>query len=131
MVESEADLLSEEVMLGAVTFGHDAMKAVVTAINELVAEAGVTKWEWEVEAEDADLKAKVEAAAKDGLMAAYAIADKMDRQAAVKEVKMLSIDALCDEEDENAPSAGDVAGAFGKLEKFLVRDHILVRQPTY
>jgi polyribonucleotide nucleotidyltransferase len=129
MVESEADLLSEDIMLGAVTFGHDAMKVVVTAINELVAEAGVTKWEWEVEAEDADLKAKVEAAAKDGLMSAYAIADKMARQAAVKEVKNAVIDSLCDEEDENAPSAGDVAGAFGKLEKFLVRDHILSGNP--
>jgi len=129
MVESEADLLSEEVMLGAVTFGHDAMKAVVNAINELVAEAGVTKWEWEAEAEDAGLKAKVEAAAKDGLMNAYSIADKMDRQAAVREVKNAVIESLCNEEDENAPSVGDVAGAFGKLEKFLVRDHILSGNP--
>jgi len=129
MVESEADLLSEEVMLGAVTFGHDALKAVVTAINELVAEAGVTKWEWEAQAEDTDLKARVEDAAKDGLMAAYAIADKMDRQAAVSEVKKAVIDSLCDDEDENAPTAGDVAGAFGKLEKFLVRDHILSGNP--
>jgi polyribonucleotide nucleotidyltransferase len=129
MVESEADLLSEEVMLGAVTFGHEAMKAVVTAINELVAEASVTSWEWEAQAEDTDLKEKVEAAAKDGLMAAYAIADKMDRQAAVSEVKKSVIEALCDEEDENSPSAADVAGAFGKLEKFLVRDHILSGNP--
>ncbi len=129
MVESQADLLSEEVMLGAVTFGHDALKTVVTAINELVAEADVTAWEWETEAEDTDLKAKVEAAAKDGLMAAYAIADKMERQAAVAEVKKSTIDALCDEEDENAPASGDVAGAVGKLEKFLVRDHILAGNP--
>ncbi|MFC1775759.1 polyribonucleotide nucleotidyltransferase [Pseudomonadota bacterium] len=129
MVESEADLLSEEIMLGAVTFGHEAMKAVVTAINELVAEAGVTKWEWEAEAEDTDLKAKVEAAAKDGLTAAYAIADKMDRQAAVGEVKKAAIESLCNAEDESAPSAGDVSSAVGKLEKFLVRDHILSGNP--
>jgi len=129
MVESQADLLSEEVMLGAVTFGHDALKAVVTAINELVAEADVTKWEWELEAEDADLKAKVEAVAKDGIMSAYSIADKMERQAAVGEAKKSVIDSLTDEDDENAPSAGDVAGAFGKLEKFLVRDHILSGNP--
>jgi polyribonucleotide nucleotidyltransferase len=129
MVESEADLLSEEIMLGAVTFGHDAMKAVVSAINELVAEAGVTKWEWEAQAEDLDLKAKVEASAKDGLVAAYAIADKMERQAAVGEVRNATIEALCDEEDEDAPSAADVSGAFGKLEKFLVRDHILSGNP--
>ncbi|MDX2428429.1 MAG: polyribonucleotide nucleotidyltransferase [Xanthomonadales bacterium] len=129
MVESEADLLPEEVMLGAVTFGHDAMKAVVTAINELVAEANVTKWEWEAAAEDADLKAKVETVAKEGLVAAYTIANKMERQVAVGEVKKAAIDSLCDEADENAPSASDVAGAFGKLEKFLVRDHILSGNP--
>ena len=129
MVESEADLLSEDVMLGAVTFGHDAMKAVVTAIKELVAEAGAEKWEWEAAAEDADLKAKVEAAGTEGLKAAYSIADKMDRQAAVSEVKAALIESLCNEEDENAPSAGDVAGALYKLEKFLVRDHILSGNP--
>ena len=129
MVESEADLLSEEVMLGAVTFGHDAMKAVVSAINELVAEAGVTKWEWEAEAEDEGLKSAVEAAAKDGLVAAYAIANKLERQDAVAEVKKSVIESLCNEEDENAPSASDVAGAFYKLEKFLVRDHILSGNP--
>jgi len=129
MVESEADLLSEEIMLGAVTFGHDAMKAVVAAINELVAEAGVTKWEWEAPAEDADLKAKVEGVAKDGLIAAYAIADKMDRQAAVADVRNSAIEALCNEEDEAAPSKSEVSGTFGKLEKFLVRDHILGGNP--
>jgi len=129
MVESEADLLPEEVMLGAVTFGHDAMKAVVTAINELVAEANVAKWEWEAAVEDVDLKAKVETVAKDGLVAAYTIANKLERQVAVGEVKKAAIDALCDEADENAPSASDVAGAFGKLEKFLVRDHILSGNP--
>ncbi|NNK99908.1 MAG: polyribonucleotide nucleotidyltransferase [Xanthomonadales bacterium] len=129
MVESEADLLPEDVMLGAVTFGHDAMKAVVSAINELVAEAGVEKWGWEAAAEDTDLKAKVEAAATDGLKAAYAIADKMERQAAVAEVKSSLIESLCNEEDENAPAAADVAGALYKLEKFLVRDHILSGNP--
>lgn len=129
MVESEADLLSEEIMLGAVTFGHDALKAVVTAINELVAEAGVTKWEWEAEAEDADLKAKVEAAATDGLKSAYAISDKMDRQAAVSALKESVIESLTDADDENAPSASDVGGAFYKLEKFLVRDHVLSGNP--
>ena len=129
MVESEADLLSEDVMLGAVTFGHDAMKAVVQAINELVAEAGVTAWEWEAPAEDLDLKAKVEGVARDGLVSAYAIADKMQRQAAVAEVRKAAVEALCNEEDEAAPSEADVTGAFGKLEKHLVRSHILAGNP--
>jgi len=129
MVESEAKLLSEEVMLGAVTFGHQAMQAAITAIKELVAEAGVTSWEWQQSEEDSALKDKVNAAAKEGLIAAYAIADKMQRQAAVAEVKNSVIEALCDPEDESAPSVEDVSGAIGKLEKFLVRDHILSGNP--
>jgi len=129
MVESEADLLSEEAMLGAVTFGHNEMKAVITAIKELVAEANVNHWEWEKPVEDADLKAKVEANAKEGLIAAYTIANKLERQVAVAEVRKAVIESLCDEADEAAPSAGDVAEAFYKLEKFLVRDHILSGNP--
>ncbi|HKJ18178.1 MAG TPA: polyribonucleotide nucleotidyltransferase [Xanthomonadales bacterium] len=129
MVESEADLLPEDVMLGAVTFGHKAMQDAIKAINELVAEVGVEAWEWEAPAEDEDLKARVEAVAKDGLVSAYAIADKMARHDAISEVKDSVIEALCDEEDENAPSAGDVSGYFHKLEKFLVRDHILSGNP--
>ncbi|MCW8926956.1 MAG: polyribonucleotide nucleotidyltransferase, partial [Xanthomonadales bacterium] len=72
---------------------------------------------------------KVEAAASEGLKAAYTIADKMDRQAAVAEVKASVIESLCDEEDEKAPSPADVSAALGKLEKFLVRDHILAGNP--
>ena len=129
MVESEADLLPEDVMLGAVTFGHEAMQEAIKAINELVAEAGAEPWDWQAPEENADLKAKVEAASKDGLVAAYAIADKMQRRDAIDEVKNAVIDSLCDEEDENAPSAGEVSEYFHKLEKFLVRDHILSGNP--
>jgi polyribonucleotide nucleotidyltransferase len=129
MVESEAKLLSEEVMLGAVTFGHQAMQAAITAIKELVAEADVTPWEWQQSEEDSALKDKVNAAAKDGLVAAYTIADKMQRQTAVAEVKNSVIESLCDPEDESAPSVDDVSDAIGKLEKFLVRDHILSGNP--
>jgi polyribonucleotide nucleotidyltransferase len=129
MVESEADLLSEEVMLGAVTFGHEALQAAIKAINELCAEVGVEHWERVVVDEDADLKAKVEAAAKDGLLSAYAIADKMQRRDAIGEVKAAVVAELCDEEDESAPGKGDVSGLFHKLEKFLVRDHILSGNP--
>jgi polyribonucleotide nucleotidyltransferase len=129
MVESEAKLLSEDVMLGAVTFGHEASKAVVQAVRELAEEAGAVAWEWEAPEADADLAAKVEAAAKDGLVAAYAIADKMQRKAAVDEVKKALVESLCDDEDENAPSKDAVSGAFSKLEKTLVREHILSGNP--
>ena len=129
MVESEAKLLSEEIMLGAVTFGHEASKAVVQAVKELAEEAGVDHWEWETPVSDEGIADKVSAAATEGLTSAYAIADKMQRHGAISEVKKSLIEALCDAEDENAPSAGDVSGAFSKLEKALVREHILSGNP--
>jgi polyribonucleotide nucleotidyltransferase len=129
MVESEAKLLSEEVMLGAVTFGHEASKAVVQAVKELAEEAGVDHWEWEAPAVDESITEKVSAAATEGLTSAYAIADKMQRHDAISEVKTAVKAALCDPDDENAPSEADVSGAFSKLEKSLVREHILSGNP--
>ena len=129
MVESEAKLLSEDIMLGAVTFGHEAAKAVVQAVRELAEEAGAVAWEWEAPATDEELAAKVEAAAKDGLVNAYAIADKMQRHDAISEVKKALVEALCDDEDESAPAKDAVTGAFSKLEKSLVREHILSGNP--
>jgi polyribonucleotide nucleotidyltransferase len=129
MVESEAKLLSEDVMLGAVTFGHEASKAVVQAVKELAEEVGVDSWEWEAPAADEGLAAKVAELATQGLIDAYAIADKMQRRDAIGEVKNSVVEALCDEEDEQAPSAGDVSSAFSKLEKTLVREHILSGNP--
>ena len=129
MVESEAKLLSEEVMLGAVSFGHQALQAAIVAINELVAEVGVTAWDWKAPQVDTGLKTRVEAAANVGLVAAYAIADKLQRRDAVAAVKQSVIDALCVAGDENAPSAADVGEYFYKVEKFLVRDRILSGNP--
>jgi len=129
MVESEAKLLSEEVMLGAVTFGHQASKAVVQAVRELAAEAGVESWEWEAPAADESLAAKVAELANQGLMDAYAIADKMQRHGAIGEVKRSVVEALCGAEDENAPSLDAVSGAFYKIEKSLVRERILSGNP--
>jgi polyribonucleotide nucleotidyltransferase len=129
MVESEADLLSEEVMLGAVTFGHDAMQAVVKAVNELAEEVGVEAWVWEAPAVDESLAARVADTATTGLTEAYTVADKIQRRDAISAVKSALIDSLCDEDDESAPSASDVSGAFSKLEKSLVREHILSGNP--
>ncbi len=129
MVESEADLLSEDIMLGAVTFGHEASRAVVKAVRELAEEAGVEHWDWEAPAVDESLTEKVAAAATQGLTDAYAIADKMQRRDAIGAAKQAVIDSLCDEEDENAPASGDVSSAFSKLEKTLVREHILAGNP--
>ena len=97
--------------------------------KELAEEAGVDHWEWEAPAVDETLAEKVAAKASEGLTAAYTIADKMQRRDAIGEVKKSVIEALCDSEDENAPAEGAVSGAFSKLEKSLVREHILSGNP--
>ena len=129
MVESEAKLLSEEVMLGAVTFGHREMQTVIQAVKELASEAGVDAWEWSAPEADEALAGQVEAAASQGLTDAYTIADKLQRRDAVAAVKAAVVEQLTNDEDENAPDAGDVAAAFSKLEKRLVRERILSGNP--
>ncbi len=129
MVESEADLLSEEVMLGAVTFGHEAMQIVIKVVRELAEEVGVDSWGWEAPAFDESLAQRVSDAASEGLKEAYAIADKMQRRDAIGGVKSALIEALCNEDDESAPSREDVSSAFSKLEKTQVREHILAGNP--
>lgn len=129
MVESEARLLSEEVMLGAVMFGHQAMQTVITAVKELAEEAKVQHWTWEAPKVDSELLDKVTAAATAGMKDAYAIADKMLRRDAIAAVKDATISSLCVEGDENAPTKGDVSEALYKMEKALVREHILSGSP--
>jgi len=129
MVESEAKLLSEEVMLGAVTFGHRAMQTVVQAVRELAAEAGIKPWSWQAPAVNEDLLSRVKAVSEQGLKAAYAVVDKMQRHDAVAAAKNAAIEALCVAGDENAPSKGAVSEMLYKVEKHLVREHILAGNP--
>jgi len=124
MVESEAKGLSEEVMLGAVMFGHEQMQAAIQAINELKAETGKPAWEWEPPAENQALAAAVAEAAEADLTAAYQIADKLERQGRVGEIRDAVVAKLATDAEEG-PSADDVKGAFGKLEKKIVRGRIL------
>jgi len=129
MVESEAKLLSEEVMLGAVTFGYQAMQTVVQAVRELAQEAGIKQWTWQATATDDELLAKVKAASGQGLKQAYAIADKVQRHDAINAVKNATIDALCAAGDEAAPAKGVISELLYKVEKSLVREHILAGNP--
>ena len=129
MVESEAKGLSEEVMLGAVMFGHEQMQTAIDAINELAAEAGKSAWDWQAAEEDQDLASAVEAQATAGFTAAYQISDKMERQAAVAEVKAAAIGALDGEGDEARWSADELAGALSKLEKKVVRQRVIKGEP--
>jgi polyribonucleotide nucleotidyltransferase len=128
MVESEASGLSEEVMLGAVMFGHEQMQTAIRAINELAAEVGKPAWDWQAPEADDDLAAAVAAAAEAGLADAYRITDKQERQAAVGDAKVAALDALAGGEDARW-SAEDVKGALSKLEKTIVRQRVIKGEP--
>ena len=129
MVESEADLLTEEQMLGAVSFGHREMQKAIEAINEMVKEADVTPWDWSAPETDASVEERVKSEAEEGLKAAYSITNKQERREAISNLKDSVVEKLCPEDDESAPDAGEVKSAFGALEKHLVRDRILSGQP--
>ncbi|NBX43565.1 MAG: polyribonucleotide nucleotidyltransferase [Gammaproteobacteria bacterium] len=128
MVESEADRLSEEVMLGSVVFGHEQMQVAIQAINELVAECGKPRWEWVPSAATADLQQAVDAAAHSELSEAYRITEKQTRYARVGEVKKQVIEALSSGEEAKF-SADAVDDQLFKLESQIVRERILNGEP--
>ncbi|MBY4678812.1 polyribonucleotide nucleotidyltransferase [Marinobacterium arenosum] len=128
MVESEAKELSEDEMLGAVLFAHQEMQVVINAINELVAEAGKPKWEWNAAEKNEALIAQVRAEVGEGIVAAYQIADKMQRQNTLNALRSQAVEALAGDE-EGKPSAKEVAGIVSSLEKETVRGRILDNEP--
>jgi polyribonucleotide nucleotidyltransferase len=128
MVESEAKGLSEEIMLGAVMFGHEQLQVAIDTINELAAEVGKPSWDWQAPAEDEELAAAVAAAAESGLSDAYRITDKQERQAAVNAAKNAAMEALAAGEDARW-SADEVKGAASKLEKNIVRQRVIKGEP--
>ena len=124
MVESEADCLSEDVMLGSVVYGHEQMQTAIQAIREFAAEASVQAWEWQAPEADASLAEKVAAQGEADITAAYAIADKMDRQNRLGEIRDQIVAALVSDA-EDSPAEEDVRNAIGKLEKSIVRGRII------
>ncbi|MDG4813428.1 polyribonucleotide nucleotidyltransferase [Hydrogenovibrio sp. 3SP14C1] len=130
MVESEAAELSEDIMLGAVVFGHEQMQVAIEAINELKAEAGKPAWDWEPATENTELKTKVFDAIRSDVEAAYSIADKMDRYAAIDAAKAKVMDALAaTEENTDGYDAGEIDKMVGKLQKEIVRGRIIAGEP--
>jgi polyribonucleotide nucleotidyltransferase len=129
MVESQAKGLSEEVMLGAVMYGHEQMQAAIDTINELAAEAGKPAWEWDAPEEDQELASAVATQAAAGFTEAYQISDKMERQAAVAEVKAAAIDALGGEGGDARWSTEELSGSLSKLEKNIVRQRVIKGEP--
>lgn len=122
MVESEAKELAEEVMLGAVLFGHEQMQIAIRAIRELAQEAGVKAWDWTPPATDRSAQQAVSEAARGPLAAAYQIPEKQTRQTQLKEIRTSIVEQLtADEQYQEAA----VRSALETLEKELVRGNIL------
>jgi polyribonucleotide nucleotidyltransferase len=121
MVESEADQLSEEVMLNAVMFGHDAFQVVINAIKELAAEVGTPAMEWTPPVVNEDLIKQVTDAVTADLTTAYQISEKLERYAAVDKVRDAAVEKLV---SDDGFSKDDVKGAFYKVEKSIVRGRI-------
>jgi len=126
MVESEAALLSEEVMLGAVTFGHDAFQAVIAGIREFANMVGVQAWEWSPEEKDQALADTVATAAEADFKTAYQIKEKMARYDRLSEIRNAVVEKLTADE---ANAEEDVREAMESLEKRTVRSQVLEGQP--
>jgi len=124
MVESEANRLSEEVMLGSVVYGHEQLQTVVQAIKEFSAEVNTTPWEWAAPEADLSLANLVSNQSTAAITEAYAIADKLDRQENLSAVRSSAVAALVSDVD-GSPSESAVRETFGKLEKKIVRDRII------
>jgi polyribonucleotide nucleotidyltransferase len=133
MVESEAEGLNEEIMLGAVMFGHEQMQVAIKAINELAAEAGKAKWSWVAPEQNTELKTAVSAFAEKNLAAAYTLTEKQQRYAKIKEVKAATVEALAKGDAAGGTpakfTADQVSGEFFNLEYRLVRERILEGHP--
>jgi polyribonucleotide nucleotidyltransferase len=128
MVESEAKQLSEEIMLGAVVFGHDQMQVAIKAINELVEVAGKPEWDWQPPAKDEPLIARVAELAEAELREAYRITSKQARTIKTREITKKTIAALT-EGVENAPDSNLVGNTVFDLEAKIVRSQILNGEP--
>lgn len=132
MVESEADILPEATMLDAVVTGHKALQVAVTAINELVAEAGKPAWDWAPAPKNEALISRIVEIADEGLKAAYAIRSKQARMEKLREV-YAAVEAQLTADAEaagtEAPDMNEVHGILFELEAKLVRSKILNGEP--
>ncbi len=128
MVESEANCLTEEAMLGAVLFGHQQMQVAIDAINKLAAEAGKPRWDWKAPEAKEALKSAVAAQAGAGIAEAYSIVEKQARVARLEEVRSATIAALA-EGDAPQYTKDQVSSELFSLEYKLVRERILDGKP--
>ena len=128
MVESEAQILPEDVMLGAVVYGHNEMQAVIRAINELADAVNPEVWDWKAPETDAALVAKVQEIAGQTVAEAFKIRQKQARTAKLDEA-WAAVEAELITEDTDTLAANQIKGIFKHLEANVVRSQILAGQP--
>ncbi|MFA5242792.1 MAG: polyribonucleotide nucleotidyltransferase [Sulfuricella sp.] len=128
MVESEAQQLPEDIMLGAVVYGHDQMLAAINAINELAEEVAAEAWEWTAPEKDAELVAKIAELAEADVRKAYQIKQKQARYAQVDEIRSRVVDAVAGE-GANSDRINHIKNLFQDLEAKIVRGQILDGEP--
>ncbi len=132
MVESEADQLPEDVMLGAVVFGHNEMQKAIDAIHELVKDAGKPEWDWHAPAKNEALTNRVKHFAEVDLRAAYQMRSKQDRTAQLKRITASVMSKLAEEATSiggEVPEAVEVGNILYDLESKIVRSQILDGEP--
>ena len=122
MVESEANGLSEEVMLGAVTFGHEQMQVAVDAINSLAEKVGTTPWDWTAPEKNTEIVSTISDKYRERVREAYTVVDKLARR---DMLSVLKNEVLNNEVEENGLDAGEVTSAMYDLEHEVVRSSVL------
>jgi len=128
MVESEAQILPEDVMLGAVVYGHEQMQAVIAAINELADEVNPEVWDWKAPETNEELVAKVREIAGATIAEAFKIRSKQARSTKIAEA-WSAVEAALINEDTDTLAANEIKGIFKHLEADVVRGQILDGQP--
>jgi polyribonucleotide nucleotidyltransferase len=129
MVESEADELTEDEMLGAVLFAHNAFQPAITAIAEWTTELNVQRWDWTAEAKNVALYDAVKAQTAAAISDAYTISDKMARYGKLDEIKKEAVAKLAAAEGEEGFSADEIADMIGELKYEIVRQRSVDGHP--
>ena len=128
MVESEANELSEDVMLGAVMYAHQQFQVVIDSVAEFAKEVGVSPREWEAPAENESLLSDIQSKFGDQISAAYQTVDKMERYEKMGQIKDTAIEELGGDDDDS-PSSDEIKNYIKKVEKSTVRERILAGEP--
>jgi len=128
MVESEANQLSEEIMLGAVMYAHEKFQVVIDSIKEFAKEVEVSPREWQAPEENTELLNSIQSQFGDQIAEAYKTVDKIERYEKMSDIKDAAIESLCSEENDG-PNTDEVTNYVKKIEKSTVRERILAGKP--